>query len=176
MKFIISGKQLEVTEGLRDKVITKLGKLEKYFETETEVQVTLSVMKINQIVEVTIPFNGMVLRAEMSHEDLYTAIDRVVSILEKQLAKNKSKLVKKNHHESLKFLKPDNIDQYDEENDFKVVKSKKFAIKPMSIEEAILQMDLISHQFFMFLNCDTEKINVIYKRRDGNIGQIEPEM
>jgi putative sigma-54 modulation protein len=184
MKFIVSGKNIEVTEALREKVIKKIGRLDKFFNPNTEVHATLSVQKTRQIIEVTINSNGIVLRAEEANSDMYTSIDKVVDVLERQIRRNKTRLEKKLREGAFKAETaplPDvgdlteGVDEVDEEHEFKVVRSKKFAIKPMTVEEAILQMNLIGHTFFMFSNAETKEVNVVYRRKDGNYGLIEPE-
>jgi putative sigma-54 modulation protein len=175
MKFIISGKNIEVTEALKDKVKKKIGKLDKFFNPNTEVHATLSVEKTRQIIEVTITSNGIVLRAEESNEDMYASIDKVVDILERQIRRNKTRLEKRLREGAFKAGNIEFDTHVDEEHEFKVVRSKKFAIKPMTVEEAILQMNLIGHEFYMFSNADTKEVNVVYKRKDGNYGLIEPE-
>jgi putative sigma-54 modulation protein len=179
MKFIISGKNIEVTEALKEKVTRKIGKLEKFFNPNTEVHATLSVQKKRQIIEVTIASNGIVLRAEESNEDMYASIDKVVDILERQIRRNKTRLEKKLREGA---FRQENVqvdanadDNVDEEHEFKVVRSKKFAIKPMTLEEAILQMNLLGHAFYMFSNAETKEVNVVYKRKNGDYGLIEPE-
>lgn len=175
MKFVVSGKNIEVTDALKNKAVKKLGKLEKFFNQDTEAHVTMSVEKNRHIIEVTIHFNGVLLRAEESNMDMYASIDRVIDILERQIRRNKTRLEKKLRAGTLKsdYFKP-GVDE-EEEREFKVVRSKKFAIKPMTFEEAILQMNLIGHEFFMFSNADTKEVNVVYRRKDGNYGLIEPE-
>lgn len=174
MKFIISGKNFEVTDPLRDRTIKKFSKLERFFYPHEEAHVTMSVQKNRHIFEVTIIHNGIVFRAEVSNEDMYTCIDKAVDILEGQIRKNKTRLEKKLHAEAFTGgFGPDG--EGDEEDEFRVVRTKRFAIKPMTTEEAILQMNLLGHEFFMFSNADTREVNVVYKRRDGNYGLIEPE-
>lgn len=175
MKFIVIGKNLEVTDALKEKVIKKMSKLEKFFAQGTEVHITMSVVKNKQIVEVTIPFHGVVLRAEASSDDMYASIDKVIDILERQVRRNKTRLARKIHDGAPKSAFFESGAEADEENEFKLVRSKKFAIKPMTTEEAILQMNLIGHEFFMFSNAETKEVNVVYKRKDGNYGLIEPE-
>ncbi|MDP4092890.1 MAG: ribosome-associated translation inhibitor RaiA [Bacillota bacterium] len=175
MKFKVSGKNIEVTEALKNKVISKIGKLSKFFQPEAEAHVTMSVEKNRHIVEVTIPFNGGVIRGEVQEGDMYTSIDKVVDIVEKQILRNKTRLEKKLHEGAFKFENGDAYRDIPEEKEFRVVRSKKFAIKPMTIDEAILQMNLIGHEFFVFSNADTKEVNVVYKRKDGNYGLIEPE-
>jgi putative sigma-54 modulation protein len=175
MKFIISGKNIEVTGALKEMVIKKIGRLEKFFHPNTEVHATMSVEKTRHILEVTISSNGLILRAEESTSDMYTSIDKVVDVIERQIVKNKTRLGKKLKAEALRAENVAAFTEVEEENEFKVVRSKKFAIKPMAIEEAILQMNLLGHEFFMFSNADTKEVNVVYKRKDGNYGLIEPE-
>lgn len=177
MKFIISGKNMEVTEALKEKAIKKIGKLERFFNPDAEVHVTMSVQKTRQIVEVTVHFNGgSVLRAEVANEDMYSAIDKTVVILEGQIRRNKTRLEKKLHEAAFRVSEDNKFeDDVAEETDFRVVRSKKFAIKPMDTEEAILQMNLLGHEFFVFSNGDTMKVNVVYRRKNGDYGLIEPE-
>lgn len=175
MKFIVSGKNIEVTEALKEKAIKKFGKFEKLFNPGTEAHITMSVEKNRHILEVTIPFSGGILRAEEANSDMYTSIDKVVDRLEKQIRRNKTRLEKRlregaYHPENFSFS-----GDVEEENRFEIVKSKRFAIKPMDVEEAILQMNLLGHEFFMFSNAETKEVNVVYRRKDGNYGLIEPE-
>lgn len=172
MKIVISGKNIEVTNALKETVEKKLGKLEKFFHKDVLANVTLSVQKNRQIIEVNIPFAGAILRAEEWSIDLYQAIDDVVELLERQIRKHKTKLERRKHSgETIRF---ENVTEIEEEFKPKLVKTKRFAIKPMDEEEAILQMELLRHDFFVFRNSDTEEVNVIYKRKDGNYGLIEP--
>ena len=175
MKFIISGKNLEVTEALKERINKKLGKLDKFFSPQTEAHVTMSVQRSRHILEVTIPSGGITLRAEVASDDMYTCIDKAEDILERQIRKNKTRLEKKLHAGAFEqeFFSSD-ID-VEEEKEFRVVRTKRFAIKPMPVEEAILQMNLLGHEFFMFSNADTNEVNVVYRRKDGNYGLIEPE-
>jgi putative sigma-54 modulation protein len=175
MKFIISGKNFDVTEALKERVNKKLGKLEKFFNSETEAQVTMSVQKNRHILEVTILSNGITLRAEVNGDDMYGCIDKAEDILERQIRKNKTRLEKRLH---TGVFKPEyfNADVHvEEETDFQVVRTKRFAVKPMPVDEAILQMNLLGHEFFMFSNAQTNQVNVVYKRKNGGYGLIEPE-
>lgn len=177
MNIKVNGKNIQVTEGLRDAVERKLSKLDKYFDPNVEVITTLSVQKNSQIVEVTIPFNGVILRAEDSNSDMYAAIDIVLEKLERQIRKQKTKLQRRKHGDALKFqFIPEYVPKDNEDSiESKIVKTKRFAIKPMSREEAVLQMELLGHNFFVFTNAETEEVNVLYKRKDGQYGLIEPE-
>ena len=177
MKFMITGKNIMLTDALKDTVEKKLGKLERYFSPEQEAHVFLSVQKSKQIIEVTIPFNGMILRGEESTGDMYTSIDNVVEKIEKQIIRQKTKLQKRVHNgETLKFLDIPEYRDRDEDEEGKIVKRKRFSVKPMDLEEAMLEMELLGHSFFVFRNAETEEVNVIYKRKDGNYGIIEPEI
>lgn len=179
MKFIVCGKNMEVTPALKKRVEKKLGKLDKFFKPETEAQVTMRVERSRHIIEVTIPFNGVVIRAEEATSDMYASIDRVIDIIERQIRKNKTRLQRRIHENSLnpEYFKTESkgLNYDDEEDEFKVVRTKRFAIKPMNVEEAILQMNLLGHEFFMFLNADTNQANVVYRREKGDYGLIEPE-
>ena len=176
MKISIYSKNMQMTEALREAAIKKLRRLDKFFQQDIEAKVVLGVEKKIHKVEVTIPFNGRIVRVEELSDDMYNALDEAVESLEQQIRKYKSKLQnKRQSSESIKFENIEPLDDEDEE-EFKVVKTKRFAIKPMNIEEAILQMDLLKHNFFVFLNADTEEVNVVYKRKDENYGLIEPEL
>lgn len=175
MKFKISGKNIEVTEALKERVKKKIGKLDKFFDPQTVAQVTMSVQKNSHILEVTIHANGITLRAEVANEDMYACIDKADDILERQIRKNKTRLEKRLHTGAFKSEYFNPGIEVQEEKDFKVVRTKRFAIKPMPVEEAILQMNLLGHEFYMFSNADTNEVNVVYKRKDGNYGLIEPE-
>lgn len=177
MRIIVSAKNMELTSALKNVVEKKISKLEKYFDPNIEAQATLSVEKNRQTIEVTIPFNGIVLRGEEVNEDMYASIDLVMDKIERQIRKQKTKLSRRKHTDSLRFQ---SIPEYREdvevdEKESKIVKTKRFSFKPMSTEEAVLQMELVGHNFFVYENADTEEVNVVYKRKDGNYGLIEPE-
>ena len=175
MKFIISGKNIDVTEGLRSAVQDKLGKLERYFTPETEIHVTLSVEKERQKIEVTIPVKGNIIRSEQVSSDMYVSIDLVEEIIERQLKKYKTKLIDKKQSAlsfSEAFLQEE-MEAPDEE--IKIMKVKRFGMKPMDPEEACIQMELLGHAFYVFLNADTDEVNVVYKRKNNTYGLIEPE-
>lgn len=176
MKFIISGKNIEVTQGLRSAVEDKIGKLEKYFKPDTEVYVTLSVEKDRQKIEVTIPVKGNIIRSEQVSSDMYISIDLVEEIIERQLKKYKNKLVGHKQHASSVF-KQDFVDNdYMDEEEIKITRSKKFEAKPMYPEDACIQMELLGHNFFIFSNAETDQVNVVYKRKGNTYGLIEPEI
>ena len=176
MKFIIIGKNIEVTPGLKASVEEKIGKLEKYFTPETEVHVTLSVEKDRQKIEVTIPVKGNIIRSEQVSNDMYVSIDLVEEIIERQLKKYKSKLVEK-HQDGSSFFKQEYIDkEFMDEEDVKIIRTKKFDIKPLYPEDACVQMELLGHNFYVFINAETDQVNVVYKRKGGTYGLIEPEV
>jgi len=178
MKIIFKGKHIEVTDAMRNYIEKRLSKIERYFDHILEVIVTLSVEKSRQIIEVTLQTNRGLIRAEEETDDMYTSIDKVADKLERQIKKYKEKYFQKPHPVTEKTgLANKEIDAEDSEQDkiAKIVKTKRFAIKPMSVEEAAMQMDLLGHDFFVFANDNTNKVNVLYKRKDGNFGLIEPE-
>lgn len=184
MKFIISGKNIEVTPGLKDAIEQKLGKLERYFTPETEINVTLSVEKGRQKIEVTIPVKGNIIRSEQTSNDMYVSIDLVEEIIERQLRKYKNKLVARNQGHSTSYAPSgnsfrkeffDSEEETTEDDEVRIVRTKKFGIKPMFPEDACVQMELLGHNFFVFSNAETDEVNVVYKRKDGSFGLIEPE-
>ncbi len=175
MKFIISGKNIDVTPGLRTAVEDKLGKLEKYFTAETEVHVTLGVEKDRQKIEVTIPVKGNIIRSEQTSNDMYVSIDLVEEIIERQLKKYKNKIIDKKQatgNFKQEFIEKDYVD----DEDIQIVRSKKFDIKPMYPEDACIQMELLGHNFFVFCNAETDQVNVVYKRKGNTYGIMEPEL
>lgn len=170
MKITTTGRKIDITEGLRGYVDKKISKLEKYFQDSADAQVTLSVQKDYHTVEVTVFQGGMIFRAELTDRDMYAAIDKSVDVLERQIRKQKTRLEKKLREGA--FNEPAIFDDYQEE-EFKIVKVKKYKDKPMSPEEAILQMNLLGHEFYIFTNDETNDKEVVYKRKDGNYGLIE---
>ena len=175
MKYIILGKNIEVTEGLKSAVEDKIGKLEKYFTPETEVHVTLSVEKDRQKIEVTIPVKGSIIRSEQVSNDMYVSIDLVEEIIERQLKKYKKKLT--NQKQASSFFKQHYIEKdYMDDEEIKIIRTKKFDIKPMYPEDACIQMELLGHNFYVFCNAETDQVNVVYKRKGNTYGLIEPEI
>ena len=175
MKIVISGKNIDVTTGLRSAIENKLGKLEKYFTADTEVIVTLSVEKERQKIEVTIPVKGSIIRSEQTSNDMYVSIDLVEEIIERQLKKYKNKLIAQ--HQSGGSFQPAYREQdFDEDEEVKIVRTKRFDIKPMYPEDACVQMELLGHNFFVFYNAETDQVNVVYKRKGNTYGLIEPEV
>ena len=173
MRVTVIGKNIDVTPALKEIVERKISKLDRYFEPNVAARATLTVQKNSQIFEVTIPFNGVILRCEESTDDMYKSIDLVETKLERQIRKQRPKLQRRSN-ESLRFSNFDEVAS-EEDDQGEIVKVKKFNIKPMSTEEAILQMELVEHNFFVFKDSDTDNVNVIYKRKDGNYGLLEPD-
>lgn len=177
MRLDIRGKNLEITDALKDYTTKRLSKLEKYIDDVKEAQVALSVEGDGHKVEVTIPLNGVLLRGEEASDDMYSSIDLVVEKLEKQIEKYKTRLYRNNRGAGLKKAWAEEARQELEKTtveNFKIVRTKRFALKPMDEEEAIMQMNLLGHNFFVFFNTGSEEVNVVYKRKDGNYGLIEP--
>ncbi len=175
MKFIISGKNMDVTDALRSTVTEKLGKLERYFTPETEVIVTMSVEKDRQKIEVTIPVKGSIIRSEQVSNDMYISIDLVEEVIERQLRRYKEKLIDKHQAAASNFKKEFIEDESEPMNEIKIVRTKHFDVKPMYPEDACVQMELLGHNFYVFTNAQTEEINVVYKRKGGTYGLIEPD-
>ncbi|MBE7031171.1 MAG: ribosome-associated translation inhibitor RaiA [Ruminococcaceae bacterium] len=175
MKIKFTGRKIDVTQGLKDYAERKLARVDKYFADDADATVTFSVQKDNQIVEITIFHNGMIFRSEVSNADMYASIDRSIDVLERQIRKQKTRLEKR--LKSGAFAADLGITDVpiEEEEEFKIVKTKTYTVKPMSAEEAILQMNLLGHSFYVFSNDKTNEKNVVYKRKDGNYGLIELE-
>ena len=173
MNINVRGKNVQVTPALKDHVDRRIGKLGRFFDTDQEAQVTLTVEKDRHKVEVTMPLNGYLLRGEEETGDMYASIDMVIDKLEKQVEKYKTRVSRKIRDASIREMLP--LSEIAEEEEPQLVRTKRFALKPMPVEEAIMQMNLIGHSFFVFSNADTEEVNVVYKRKDGNYGLIEPE-
>lgn len=175
MRFVIVGRNIEVTDGLREAVEEKLGKLDRFFATDTEVKVTLSVEKERQKIEVTIPVKGSIIRSEQVSNDMYVSIDLVEEIIERQLKRYKNKLIDKQQDAAAFAQEYIEKDFADDDADVKIIRTKRFDIKPMDPEEACVQMELLGHNFFVFYNAETDQVNVVYKRKGNTYGLIEPE-
>ena len=172
MKFTIRGKKLKVTDAIKAYVEEKIGRLDKYFENPNNISanVLMRLSGKNQVVEVTINTHGLILRGEEANKDLYASIDLVTDKIERQIRKNKTKIHKKSSKETIRDFKE--FETEEKESSIEVVKRKKIEMKPMSEEEAILQMELIDHDFFVYKDASTSETNVVYKRKDGNYGLI----
>ncbi len=174
MQVAVRGKNIEITTAIRDYVEKKLGKIEKFADQEVNAQVNLYVERGRHIVEVTAGLNGMLLRGEESTADMYASIDLVADKLEKQVQKYRARL-RRRKDVGAAPVEAVPAEDASADLDGKVVKTKRFPVKPLPVDEAILQMDLLAHDFFVFVNSDTHKVNVIYRRRDGDYGLLEPE-
>ncbi|MFZ5815814.1 MAG: ribosome hibernation-promoting factor, HPF/YfiA family [Bacillota bacterium] len=178
MQVAVRGKNIEITGALREYVEKKLGKIEKFVDYPVNAQVNLYVERGRHIVEVTAGLNGLLLRGEEATGDMYASIDLVADKLEKQVQKYRARLRRRKDavpagDADIEAATPD--DEMAGELDGRVVKTKRFPVKPLTVDEAILQMDLVSHDFFVFVNSDTNRVNVVYRRRDGDYGLLEPE-
>jgi len=179
MRLDVRGRNIEITDALKDYTTKRLSKLERYIDDTKTAQVALSLEGEDHKVEVTIPLNGFILRGEVSGEDMYSSIDMVIEKLDKQMEKHKTKLYKSHRGVGLRQAMADEIKRQLERADttekFKILRTKRFALKPMDEEEAIMQMNLLGHTFFVFFNAESDEVNVVYKRKDGNYGLIEPD-
>jgi ribosomal subunit interface protein len=181
MKTTITAKNMIVTPGITDRIMKKTTKMERYLRPETELTVRLGKNKNGRrAVELTVPVDGMMLRAEASTEDnLYLAIDQALAKLEKQIHRHREKLEKRLRTDAFRDVQLEYIEETEfsaPEEPRKVVKNKTFPVRPMSVEDAIIQMELLAHSFFVFVNQDTERTNVLYLRKDGDLGLMEPEV
>ncbi len=176
MKFNIIGRKVEVTERITAYIEKKLGKLDKFFKDEPEARVVLGRIKDSEYVEATLYASGMIYRAEVTDDELFAAIDKIVDVVERQIRKNKTRLEKKIKKEAIDsdlMLSGENYHDGEDTEEFKIIKKKRFQVKPMSPEEAVLQMKLLGHYFFVFKNSETNEMNVVYERNDGNYAIIE---
>jgi len=178
MKLLVRGKNIEVTDSLKNYAEKKLSKIDKYFTIEPEAQVTMTVERGIHKVEVTAGINGLILRAEEATEDMYASIDQVVDKLERQLRKYKTRINRKARQTGGLKIKGDKIadEEEDIEDTLEIVKIKRFMIKPMDVDEAVLQMNLLGHDFYVFVNSENDEVNVVYRRKDGKYGLIEPTL
>ncbi|MBQ6812197.1 MAG: ribosome-associated translation inhibitor RaiA [Agathobacter sp.] len=176
MRITITGRNIELTPGIKEAVEDKLSKLEKYFKPDTDVHVTLSVEKDRQKIEVTIPTKGHTIRTEQVSNDMYVSIDLAEEAIERQLLKYRTKIVSKKLNAAANF-KAEYLEEQIEEDDeeIKIVRSKRYDLKPMYPEDACIQMELLGHDFFVFVNAETDDVNVVYKRKGNTYGIIEPE-
>lgn len=176
MKFTIIGRKIEVTDKMRDYVERKLTKLDKFFREEPDARIVLGTIKDNEYIEATIYASGMIYRAEASDKEVLAAVDKIVDVIERQIRKNKTRLEKKIKRDAAldtMLISGASYTEGEETSEFEIVKTKRFTVKPMSAEEAVLQMNLLGHNFFVFKNVDTDEMNVVYKRKDGKYAIIE---
>lgn len=178
MNITITGRKINLRDSFKERATKKLDKFTKIFGEDADASVTVSMEKNRITVEITVHSKGYVYRAEQTSLDIDEALDLAVDHLSRQMRKNKTKLDKRNRIDP-KHLTFDPIaddgDEGDEEHDFQIVRSKKFPVKPMTIDEAVLQMNMLGHEFFLFRNEMTGEVNVVYRRRNGNYGLLEPE-
>ncbi|PID82115.1 MAG: ribosomal subunit interface protein [Clostridiales bacterium] len=175
MRYQISGKGISIKDSVKEAIERKIDKLEKYLSDDTLIHVTLSEFKGNDVIEVTIPIKGTLIRAEQTSSVLYDAIDDAVDILEKQLLKHRKKLITR--HRNQGAFKQEFFEEAPEEVEetIEIVRNKRFQFKPMDAIEACMEMELLGHNFFAFLDRDTDKLAVVYKRKDGKFGLIASE-
>ena len=176
MKFNIIGRKITVNEKNSEYIKKKIGKLDKFFKQDPDARIVIGTVKDKEYIEATIYSDGIIFRAEATDVDVFTATDRVVDLIERQIRKNKTKLEKKTRREAFDDKKLISGDDYLEDDlgtEFKIVKKKRFQVKPMSAEEAVLQMTLLGHNFFVFKNEETNEMNVVYSRKDGDYAIIE---
>ncbi len=175
MKITYTARKVNLRDNFKERAEKKLLKFEKLFSEDAAVNVVVTLEKNRQTVEITIRDNGMVYRAESTMEEMNDALDRVVDILMRQIRKNKTRLEKRIKTGSIEDFVMQNSEPDDvEDEDYRVVRKKQVIIKPISVDEAILEMNMVNHNFFMFINADTDEVNVVYKRADGNYGLLEP--
>jgi len=178
MKTVITGKDMIVSPGINERVMKKINKMERYLDPETQIFVRLTREKNNRrTCEITVPFEGVVLRAEASNEDnLYVSIDQALARLEKQIHKHRTKLGKRIREGAFQTEEYEYVeDSGNEDEKRRIVRNKTYPVRPMSVDDAVLQMDLLGHSFFVFVNIDTNRTTVLYLRKDGDLGLLEPE-
>lgn len=174
MKFVYTSKDMAISDSLKSRVEKKLGKFERYFREEPEANIRFKVQKgARNIAEITVNAGGVILRAEESSNDMYLSIDRAVDKLESQVRRHRTKLEKRIRSSELEAI-PE-ADVYEEPR-YDIVRVKKFSVKPMSVEDAITQMELLGHDFFLFMNEENDNMNVLYRRHDGSYGLLQPDI
>ncbi|MDR1204210.1 MAG: ribosome-associated translation inhibitor RaiA [Peptococcaceae bacterium] len=176
MRLQIKSKNMQVSDKMKSYVEKKLGKLDKLLDSNVEATVNFIEQKNLQKIEVTLPVNGFILRAEGDDQEIFPAIDLVADKLEKQILKYKARYSKKGRLSATKLPTLEGLAPAQEDDEEVKIRVKRFAVKPMNVDEAVTQMDMIGHSFFMFANAETEQINVVYRRNDGHYGLIEPEV
>ncbi len=176
MKFNIIGRKYNLTDKVKDYTKKKLSKLDKFFKDESEARVVIGTIKENDYIEATIYAGGVIYRAEASDREILAAIDKIVDVIERQIRKNKTRLEKKIKRDATAetmLISGAEYTEGEETKEFEIVKTKRFVVKPMNPEEAVLQMNLLGHSFFVFKNVETNEMNVVYKRKDGKYAIIE---
>lgn len=177
MNVNVRGKNIDVTPALKDYVEKKITKVTKQFKTVGDISAVLKVEKGNHIVEITVPASGILLRAQETTKDMYSSIDLVIEKIERQIHKYKTRLMKRKYNNFQDAVVPASVETVAEDDgEFNIIKNKSFAMHPMTAEEAILQMNLLNHDFFVFYDPDFGGVNVVYRRKDGNYGLLAPEL
>lgn len=178
MKITITGRKVNLRDNFKELTQKKLARFGRIFDEDAEASVVVTVEKNRQTVEITIKSRGLIYRSEATELEMNDALDLVVSALGRQIRKNKNRLEKQIHSAALDQYVEDYLHSIEDEEpgDYKIVRTKHFFVKPVSVEEAILQMNMLGHQFFMFRNEASGEINVVYKRKDGNYGLLEPDL
>ncbi len=178
MKITYTARKVNLRDNFKDRVEKKLCKFEKLFSQDAEVNVVVTLEKNRQTVEITIRDNGMVYRAESTMPEMNDALDKVVDVLMRKIRRNKTRLAKKIRQGSIDDFVADTVssvpDDDEKDEEYNVVRKKQIIVKPVTVDEAILEMNMVDHNFFMFINSETDEVNVVYKRADGNYGLLEP--
>jgi len=179
MRYQFTGKNINLTDSLKERAVSKIDRLHRLIPADADVHVTFSTVKLENKIEVTIPLQKRILRAEVADIDMFNAIDSIVDILEKQMVKYKSRLRDRSRKDS---SYKEELNYYAEaagddlgDGGYKIERSKKFALKPMDADEAVMEMEMLGHSFYVFRNSETDEVNVVYRRNDGSYGLIEPE-
>lgn len=175
MNVNVRGKNIVVTPALKEYVEKKITKITRQFKTVGDISAVLKVEKGNHIVEITVPASGILIRAQESTKDMYSSIDLVVEKIERQVHKYKTRLAKRKYSNFVEPVPAPEVESAQDE-EFKIIKNKKFSMNPMTAEEAILQMNLLDHDFFVYFDPDYGGVNVVYRRKDGNYGLLQPEL
>ena len=174
MKITYTARKVTLKDNFKDRVEKKLAKFDKLFSNDASANVVVTLEKNRQTVEITIRDNSMIYRAESTMSEMNDALDKVIDILMRQIRKNKTRLEKKIKSGSIEdFFNQSDIDEAEE--DYKIVRKKQVFVKPITVDEAILEMNMVNHNFFMFINAETDSVNIVYKRADGNYGLLEAE-
>ena len=180
MRYSFVGKDTVISEALKEKTIQKMSKLEKFLPESTDVSITYIVTKLENKIEVTIPIQKRILRAEARESDMYVAVDQVVDILESQMVRYKGRLKNKSRKDKafkdeLSVVFADAGSEPESKDTIEIMRTKRFGIKPMDPEEAVMEMELLDHSFYVFRNTENDEVNVVYRRNDNTYGLIEPE-
>ncbi|MDY6029616.1 MAG: ribosome-associated translation inhibitor RaiA [Acidaminococcaceae bacterium] len=176
MSVNVKGRNINVTPALKEYVEKKLTKVTRQFKTVGEITAVMRVEKGDHTVEITVPASGILLRAQETTKDMYSSIDLVIEKIERQIHKYKTRLMRRKYTNFVENSESDSGEHPSSEQEFEIVKNKSFVMRPMSVEEAILQMNLLNHDFFVFYDVDLESTNVVYRRKDGKYGLLSPEL